>query len=770
MTVLRNFVKVVGLRVLAALSPGGGPLRKAYGGIYGGSGSGGGTGSGSVAGDLALVGQVVNINNVPLQDIYTFAAYSHAAYCPDNWDGLLGNPVCHADQATSSPDENNLARSGCAIYRGSETVAEITEEHDIAGNVVVNDEKRLIVVSFRGTSRAWEWMRDVQATQVQAYDLCSECWLHSGFNAAFRGVEPLVTGNVTACLRDKPGYRVVVTGHSYGGAVATITGAWLRFRHGIDADIFTYGAPRAGNSVFAELVSRTAASTAARRAAGRALVTARVTNRMDIVTVQPPMVWDYAHTTPEYWFSSGFGDALAPGQQNLRKCEGVLHVGCSAAFSFWEMLGRLAERIKDHGGYHVLSAPCPAAEDGREGRKRRIEDILPPLKEVKKWHWGPKAEGRRRGAVLLVHIVPPPLAPLLAPPSVIPRLRDGLHLYPGVPLCFLDAALERHDLFLLCRIRIELLTHGCLYPLVQLQIILRDETQGDTGLAGTGGTTDTVNVRLGVGGQIVIEHHVHLGDIETTGGHVGGDQDVAGTGPELVEGAKASRLRELAVKRDGAEAQRPQQDSDTLRLEDDEICVLADLRDEDVVLQEGRDGLVLVGADADLDGVPQTGALQALDLGAHGSREQKGAALARDELEQLVDAGAKVHVQQAIGLVHDQVLERPQGEALCLFEVVDEAARGGNDDVRLLAKGDGLGDHVEAAHDDSAPERYHGPEGFKGLSNLGRQLARRGQDEAEQRLRLVEKRLQHGQGKGGRLSAARLGEADDVAVLEGDGN
>ncbi|UNI23883.1 hypothetical protein JDV02_009675 [Purpureocillium takamizusanense] len=473
MGMLRNFVKVMSLRVHAALAPLSTPLRTARGGGSGGSG-----------GIFPEVnGEVASLDFPYLQDIYTFAAYSHAAYCPHNWDGLLGNPVCqaasaittasqlhegrhHDDSSSNSSNDSNsttasanhpgtgaraspearLLRTGCAIYGSSQTIAELTEEHDIAGNVVVNHAQRLLVVTFRGTSRAWEWMRDLQAAQDNAPELrCGgDCRVHSGFRAAFLNVRGPLNETLEACLREHPAYRVVVTGHSYGGAVATLVGAYLRFVAGVEADIFTYGAPRVGNVVFAERVSsgmtsgarEGPSSTRSRmrkmkgrqdsmdqeneKAKGCGPITARVTNRQDIVTAQPPMyMWlpfgpvEYAHTTPEYWFERGFGELSSSSSSaatvgddgpeerrqqkqkqqrrrlpldGLRVCRGVQHVGCSAQFSFLNLL-TLAQRIADHGGYHVLSAPCPA-DKGR--RDRLIEDVLPTVKEVMRWQWGNK--------------------------------------------------------------------------------------------------------------------------------------------------------------------------------------------------------------------------------------------------------------------------------------------------------------------------------------------------------------------------------------------
>lgn len=354
-------------------------------------------------------------------------------------------------------------------------------------------------------------------------------------------------------------------------------------------------------------------------------------------------------------------------------------------------------------------------------------------------------------------------------------------------LCLLNTGLESHDFLLFGRVLDELLAQGSLYALVEFDIVLRNHANGHTGFTSSGSTADSVNICLGILGQIVVEDDVDLGDIQTTSSNIRSYQDIASARAELVERAQTRRLRELAVEGDGAEAQRAEENGDSLRLDDgaakddarlacefvdkvDEVGVLFHMGDEHVVLEEGRDGLVFVGGDADADGVAEGCALQRLDLGAHGGGEEERPALARHKLEDLVDARAKVHVEKTIGLVHDEELERAQREALCLFQMVDETARCGDNDVRLLSESNGLGNHVETADNDGAAQRDHGTEGLEGLADLRSQFTRGGEDEAKERLGLVEKSLQHGKGKGGCFTTTSLGKTNDVAVLEGDGD
>ena len=124
------------------------------------------------------------------------------------------------------------------------------------------------------------------------------------------------------------------------------------------------------------------------------------------------------------------------------------------------------------------------------------------------------------------------------------------------------------------------------------------------------------------------------------------------------------------------------------------------VRDEEVVLVEGGNGLVFVRGDGDTDGGGEGGALQGFDFGGHGGGEEIGVPAGGGVgklFEDFVDDGAEVEVKQAVGFVHDEVFELLEAEAFGVFEVVEEASGGCDNDMGVLAEGDGLWDHVHAA-------------------------------------------------------------------------
>lgn len=88
--------------------------------------------------------------------------------------------------------------------------------------------------------------------------------------------------------------------------------------------------------------------------------------------------------------------------------------------------------------------------------------------------------------------------------------------------------------------------------------------------------------------------------------------------------------------------------------------------------------------------------------------------------------------------------------------------------MRLLGQRNGLLHHIQTTQNQGTPKRNQGAERLEGLRNLGRQFSCRGQDEGEQRLRLVEEGLKDREGERSSFSATSLSDTDNISVLEGE--
>ncbi len=123
-----------------------------------------------------------------------------------------------------------------------------------------------------------------------------------------------VLAGVRAAAAANPTFKVVVTGHSLGGAVATLATAYIR-KAGYAADLYTYGAPRVGNDAFVAFVTD--------QPGGEY----RVTHTDDPVPRLPPIALNYRHTSPEYWIDEGSDTVVSLNE--VQYCPGYSNVQCN---------------------------------------------------------------------------------------------------------------------------------------------------------------------------------------------------------------------------------------------------------------------------------------------------------------------------------------------------------------------------------------------------------------------------------------------------------
>jgi hypothetical protein len=102
-----------------------------------------------------------------------------------------------------------------------------------AGFVAIDDTNQLIVVSFQGTSNIVHAFTDAAIVPIST-TLCGtgddECLIHGGFWNAWLDVEDVVTNAVIRASTAYPSYKLVATGHSFGGALAALAATSLRNR------------------------------------------------------------------------------------------------------------------------------------------------------------------------------------------------------------------------------------------------------------------------------------------------------------------------------------------------------------------------------------------------------------------------------------------------------------------------------------------------------------------------------------------------------------
>jgi hypothetical protein len=119
-----------------------------------------------------------------------------------------------------------------------------------------------VVIAFRGTESFTDVLTDGDFPRVPFLDGAAPGWgrVHGGFFGAYRTVRPLLEQRLATLPR---GTRIWVTGHSLGGALASLFAADLLFRMERGNDLafqglVTFGSPRVGDTAFFTAAERMA--------------------------------------------------------------------------------------------------------------------------------------------------------------------------------------------------------------------------------------------------------------------------------------------------------------------------------------------------------------------------------------------------------------------------------------------------------------------------------------------------------------------------------
>lgn len=159
---------------------------------------------------------------------------------------------------------------------------------DLQGFTGFSTTLNAIILSFRGSKNIQNWIINLSTNQVD-YSRCTGCKVHNGFNTAWNLAKPLVTTqiqNLRALYRDVPIYA---TGHSLGGAIATLSVPDIKQTFGNVAGLTTFGEPRVGNQAFSSFY-------------GSVIESNRVVHYADIVPHIPPLALNFYHQGNEVWY------------------------------------------------------------------------------------------------------------------------------------------------------------------------------------------------------------------------------------------------------------------------------------------------------------------------------------------------------------------------------------------------------------------------------------------------------------------------------------
>jgi hypothetical protein len=117
------------------------------------------------------------------------------------------------------------------------------EEKGLVYTKEINGENTL-VLAFRGTSNFNEWLSDANFINKKVNIGGQSLNVHRGFWNVFNEMQKPITQLVENFITRGDVKRIIVTGHSLGGAVASIAAPYLRASYDIPVELTTFEAPR----------------------------------------------------------------------------------------------------------------------------------------------------------------------------------------------------------------------------------------------------------------------------------------------------------------------------------------------------------------------------------------------------------------------------------------------------------------------------------------------------------------------------------------------
>ncbi|KAH6654824.1 Alpha/Beta hydrolase protein [Truncatella angustata] len=236
----------------------------------------------------SVVSQKTPVDEGLLADFKRYATFASAAYSSSCAQPPLGSVVEQYFSDITTSTQATLFRD------------DATEEY---------------IISFRGTSDVQDFLTDLDQDLVPCVAPgidCSGCTCSQGYLRQYNAVAEEVKTAIDTGLSQHPNYSLTITGHSMGGALASLGAASLQGQ-GLSVTPYTYGQPRTGDQAYADYIDSTFPDTIF-----------RVTHKNDGVPQIPSQDDGYRHHSTEYWQSED-----PPTINDTFQCQGQEPTDCN---------------------------------------------------------------------------------------------------------------------------------------------------------------------------------------------------------------------------------------------------------------------------------------------------------------------------------------------------------------------------------------------------------------------------------------------------------
>ena len=222
----------------------------------------------------------------------------------------------------------------------------------------ISHHDEVILIAVRGTASAVDGLRDANAHQVAFAEGVGKA--HEGFYQAYRAMRDFVLHYLT---QFHIGQRIVICGHSLGGAIALLLAEGLRRIPDQNYNIllYTYGAPRAADSEFT--------------AGASTLVHHRIVNHNDPV---PSVPAPWMNTTAKLWVPGAVTLFSAPAPGGLLFAAGLVRFGGNPYEHHGEQYHFMPITLADGTHSSVLWQPgCESIQEAGCNRALQLSGDMP---------------------------------------------------------------------------------------------------------------------------------------------------------------------------------------------------------------------------------------------------------------------------------------------------------------------------------------------------------------------------------------------------------
>ena len=150
--------------------------------------------------------------------------------------------------------DNSLTSDNFQLQTVVTKICDAAAGHDCSGYVAVSHTLKVIVVAFRGSKNFEQVVKQILEVLLSPKAQFLDGQVQSYWKRGFDVLWPSMKTEVNTLVSQNPSYQIWVTGHSLGGAMASLASTWLAYYNIAPRKniiLYTFGMPRVGNYDYA---------------------------------------------------------------------------------------------------------------------------------------------------------------------------------------------------------------------------------------------------------------------------------------------------------------------------------------------------------------------------------------------------------------------------------------------------------------------------------------------------------------------------------------